>query len=93
MWVKKGVVEEDWVVARDCTFCSGPAIRRRPLASHFSLHYTMPSHIAMNTNQVNFVAALAEIISVKEVQGQNYYYVHYVDCKYIFIMFNFIDIY
>lgn len=49
--------------------------------------------MAMNTNQVNFVAALAEIISVKEVQGQNYYYVHYVDCKYIFIMIYFIDIY
>lgn len=27
-------------------------------------------------------AALAEIISVKDVRGIKCYYVHYVDCKY-----------
>lgn len=25
---------------------------------------------------------LAEIISIKEIIGMNYYYVHYVDCKF-----------
>lgn len=30
---------------------------------------------------------LAEIISIKEIIGMNYYYVHYVDCKfYTFVL-------
>lgn len=30
---------------------------------------------------------LAEIISIKELEDTNYYYVHYVDCKFKFYNF------
>lgn len=31
---------------------------------------------------------LAEIISIRDVQGKNMYYVHYVDCELGFVMFD-----
>lgn len=36
-------------------------------------------------NLASFLAALAEILSVKEVSSRKLYYVHYIDCEYCLI--------
>lgn len=35
----------------------------------------------------SFLAALAEILSVKEVSARKLYYVHYIDCEYRVVVF------
>lgn len=37
---------------------------------------------ALFFNLTSFLAALAEILSVKEVSSRKLYYVHYIDCEY-----------
>lgn len=41
----------------------------------------------------SFPAALAEILSVKEVSGRKLYYVHYIDCEYSLISLNSFNLY
>lgn len=48
----------------------------------FIIVYDCPGHYGF-IKHVFFIIALAEIISIKDVGLMRYYYVHYIDCKFV----------
>lgn len=56
------------LIAEFCTDLNSASIKSIKLGTLFS----------------DFLAALAEILSVKDIPGRKLYYVHYIDCEYGF---------